>query len=164
MLSSKLHKHLNHQERGAVAFGLMDGVATVLGVAIGVFAAGEGKVAVMAASLAGGFADAFANGVGTKVSQEVEGVIDIRTINRSSIGAFLATALMTVIQVLPIVFLPLELGLIVSALIGFSILFCLGIFFMGNTNIAIKYVFMGLVAATFAFIIGKSVRILLNVE
>ncbi len=52
-----------------IAFGLMDGIITILGVLMGLIIVGDKEVLIIG-TLAAGIADSFANAAGLHVSQE----------------------------------------------------------------------------------------------
>lgn len=152
--------HRDHPEEimEAIAFGITDGVITVLGILIGVFAAGESARVIAVAALAGGLSDAVANAVGTHVSEEVSGSKSHHITWGSAFAAFLSTALVAVLQVLPVFLLPIETGIWISGLIGLLFLFCMGILFHKSFQTTVKYLILAIGAAVMAYVIGKMLR------
>ena len=155
------HNHYPQEVVEALAFGITDGVITVLAILIGVFAAGESQFVIAAAALAGGLGDAFANAAGTHVSEDIWRSKKKKFIWASTSVAFVSTVVVVIIQVLPIIFLPLQLGIAVSILIGIVILIIMGSAFEKAPKTIFKYILLGILAAIFAFAIGKIIRLLL---
>lgn len=149
---------LHPEVKGAIAFGLMEGVVIVMGIIIGVFAAGLGKLAVVSAALVGGLADSFANAVGTHVSQEVEGNIKNRHVWASTGAVFLSTILVVALQVLPLIFFSLTTGIILAAAIGLGVMFSVGFFVKRSLKLAFEYMLMAIIAAALAFGAGLLIK------
>ena len=154
-------KKFHPEVKGAIAFGLMDGIAGFLGIIIGVYAAGLDQLAIAAAALAGGIADSFANAAGTHVSQEVEGGVENKFVWRSTIAAFITTVTIAILLVLPIIFMELETGIITTSIIGLSILFLTGLLAVKSIRMAFEYAVMGIVAAVLGFAAGSVIKLLL---
>jgi len=138
----------------------MDGVASTLGILIGVYAAGGSSVAMVAATLAGGLAGAFSNAAGVHVSQEVEGGLSEKIVWRSTIGAFISTVLVVIAIAVPLLLLALPYNVIASVLVGLAILLSIGVFVIRSWRIGIEYVLMGLIAAVSAYMVGTAVGLL----
>ena len=156
-----LKKKFHPEVKGAIAFGLMDGIAGFLGIVIGVYAAGFDQFAIAAAALAGGIADSFANAAGTHVSQEVERGVSDKFVWRSTIAAFITTVIIAILLVIPIVLMELETGIIISFVLGLSILFFTGLFSIKSLRAATKYAGMGIAAAILGFLAGSLIKVIL---
>jgi|GEM_PF-2003171 len=154
-------KKFHPEVKGAIAFGLMDGIAGFLGIIIGVYAAGLDQVAIAAAALAGGIADSFANAAGTHVSQEVEGGVLDKFVWRSTIAAFLTTTFIALLLVIPIIFMELETGIMFTFVLGLVILFLSGLFFIKSIKVAFEYAGMGIIVAVLGFLAGSAIKFLL---
>lgn len=145
----------------AVAFGTMDGVINVLGILLGVYAATHSTLAVVAAVVAGGVANGIANAAGLHVSKEVDGVQGHGKIFFIMLYGFLATFMTGMIQIIPLFFLPLDVGVYVGASIGLVLLALLGYANEKNLRVSLEYVMMGLVGGVLAYSLGTLVNSLI---
>ncbi|MEM2947947.1 MAG: hypothetical protein QXG02_00260 [Candidatus Anstonellales archaeon] len=142
----------------AVAFGTMDGVINVLGILLGVYAATHSTLAVIAAVVAGGVANGIANAAGLHVSKEVDGVRGHGKIFFIMLYGFLATFLTGLVQIVPMFFLPLDVGVYVGAFIGLVLLAILGYMNEKSLHVSLEYVVMGLVGGVLAYSLGTVIN------
>ncbi|MEM4707792.1 MAG: hypothetical protein QXL47_04230, partial [Candidatus Anstonellales archaeon] len=142
----------------AVAFGTMDGVINVLGILLGVYAATSSRLAVIAAVVAGGVANGIANAAGLHVSKEVDGVRGHGKIFFIMLYGFLATFLTGLVQIVPLFFLPLDVGVYVGAFIGLVLLAILGYMNEKSLHVSLEYVVMGLVGGVLAYSLGALIN------
>ncbi|MEM4336360.1 MAG: hypothetical protein QXY61_05140 [Candidatus Anstonellales archaeon] len=142
----------------AVAFGTMDGVINVLGILLGVYAATSSRLAVIAAVVAGGVANGIANAAGLHVSKEVDGVRGHGKIFFIMLYGFLATFLTGLVQIVPLFFLPLDVGVYVGAFIGLVLLAILGYMNEKSLHVSLEYVGMGLVGGVLAYSLGALIN------
>ncbi|MEM4195433.1 MAG: hypothetical protein QXY05_03930 [Candidatus Anstonellales archaeon] len=142
----------------AVAFGTMDGVINVLGILLGVYAATHSTLAVIAAVVAGGVANGIANAAGLHVSKEVDGVRGHGKIFFIMLYGFLATFLTGLVQIVPMFFLPLDVGVYVGAFIGLVLLAILGYMNEKSLHVSLEYVVMGLVGGVLAYSLGALIN------
>jgi hypothetical protein len=145
----------------AVAFGTMDGVINVLGILLGVYAATHSTLAVVAAVVAGGVANGIANAAGLHVSKEADGLTDHRKIFWVMLYGFFATFLTGIIQILPLLFLPLDIGVYAGAGIGLCLLTALGYVTAKDIRVSLEYTFMGFAGGVLSYFLGSFVNSLI---
>ncbi|MGB9719628.1 MAG: hypothetical protein ACPL06_03480 [Candidatus Anstonellales archaeon] len=145
----------------AVAFGTMDGVINVLGILLGVYAATKSTLAVVASVVAGGVANGIANAAGLHVSKEADGLRDHGKIFWVMLYGFIATFLTGMIQIVPLFFLPLDVGVYVGAFIGLLLLAILGYLNEKDISTSFEYALMGLVGGILAYSLGTLVNSLI---
>ncbi len=155
-----------------LAFGLMDGIITILGVVLGVAAATESSTIAIIAGTVAGVSNAFGNAVGFYASElaergehirENQQVSSMAETNRSTLFTFLASLLAMLVPVIPFTILQISQAIIASSLTAIAILFMLG-YYVGRFNgknakrFGARYVLMGAVGALFAYLLGDLLR------
>jgi VIT1/CCC1 family predicted Fe2+/Mn2+ transporter len=157
-------KRLKRISRGqSIAFGTMDGVVNVMGVAAGIDVATSSKLAVIAGILAAGLANALANSSGFYVEEETAGFYPEKEIERNTAVAFLCSFGSALVISIPIFLLGLGWGVLIGAAIGILLLFLIGYFFAHkekgqSIKIGLKYVVIGLGAMAICYLIGLFVE------
>jgi len=140
----------------------MDGVINVLGILLGVYAATHSTLAVVAAVVAGGVANGIANAAGLHVSKEADGLTDHGKIFWVMFYGFLATFLTGLIQALPLLLLPLDIGVYAGAGIGLGLLAILGYASSKDIRVSVEYTLMGLFGGILAYFLGSFVNSLIT--
>ncbi|MFC1696965.1 VIT1/CCC1 transporter family protein [Nanoarchaeota archaeon] len=163
------HKALKGAKYGlqGMIFGSMDGVITTMGVLMGLFGASQSKEVIIVGVLAAGIADSFANATGFHVAEESEMIHTRREIWKSTITTFISTFIAVLLIVLPVIFIPNTLGIIVSGLLGCVLLTFLAFYVNKITGmskhsclLALEYVGLGVVVSLMAYGVGELVHFL----
>jgi predicted membrane protein (TIGR00267 family) len=154
-----------------VAFGIMDGVITILGIVIGIGAATQNSGIVVIAGLVAGLANAFGNSFGFYASelaeraehiQENQHVSSMSETRRSTLLAFVYSVASAIAIVAPFAIIGLRHAMISSLIIALMLLFALGAL-VGRFSHAspwkfgIRYMLLGLVGAALSFMAGAVV-------
>lgn len=105
-----------------LSFGLTSGVITTLGMVVGVNASTSSRLAVIAGIVAIAIADAFSDAVAMHVSEESEGGHFRREVMEATVATFLAKFIFAMTFVVPILFLPLQMAVLIDLVWGLSIL------------------------------------------
>lgn len=153
-------KHSKHN-LSAIAFGTMDGVINVLGILLGVYAATRSTLPVVAAVVAGGVANGIANAAGLHVSKEADGLTDHGKIFWVMFYGFSATFLTGIIQIIPLFFLPLDIGVYAGAGIGLGLLAVLGYANSKDIRVSVEYTLMGFFGGVIAYFLGSFINSLI---
>jgi len=170
--------NIKHLFQG-IAMGLMDGLITLLGIIVGVGAATNDAKVVIISGLIGGISNSFGTSIGFYTSENAERGQQISfyknkkgtrkegryihshsEITSSTFLSFIAGVLALVLPILPF-FLSVDVtaGMISSLVICTALLFLLG-YYIGEINetdrlrSGVKYVFLGIMSAAVAFILG----------
>lgn len=143
-----------------VTFGIMDGIITALGVMIGLNTASSSKLIVMVGILATGLADAFANAAGIHVSEETEGIHSAKEVWITTITCFFATFMIVSIILIPFLFLKLTTAVLISEVLGVTLLFILGLGVGKLTSVSgfwlgIEYSAIGAVVSLICYFLGE---------
>jgi predicted membrane protein (TIGR00267 family) len=156
-----------------IAFGLMDGLITMLGIIMGISTAtGDAKL-VITAGIIGGIANGFANSIGLYASELAERGQQIQDKKRgkqthihtmkeiwiASGLAFVSSIVALILPIVPFMLFPIQQSMIVAFVISSLLLFFLG-YEVGRISeedglgMGIKYVLAGLFGAVVCFMIG----------
>ncbi|MBI5228618.1 VIT1/CCC1 transporter family protein [Candidatus Micrarchaeota archaeon] len=165
-----------------IAFGLMDGIVTLLGILIGVSeATGNAKI-VIVSGLIGGIANSFGNAIGFYTSESAERGMQLRfyekkkkrdgteylhthsDIIQSALLSFFSSLLALFIPTLPF-FLVDKIGnaMVLCVVLSISLLFFLG-YYIGSIyrwnawKSGIRYVLIGLIGAAVGFLAGDALK------
>jgi len=173
---------LEHWFQG-IAFGLMDGVITLLGILIGMASATGDAGVVVIAGVVGGVANSFGNAIGFYTSESAERgqqmrfyekrgkkldgdeyVHSQRDVLLSAGMAFLATLVALVLPITPFFLLSsVPQAMLACVVISVAMLFLLGSF-IGKLNKecgwrnGLKFVLLGLAGAAIAFLLGAALK------
>ena len=163
------------------AFGLMDGVTTLLGILVGVAAATGNAKLVIVSGLVGGIANSFGNAVGFYTSefaergQQLEFYKDGKKHEKKYIHShseiiasaslsFIASVLALIFPILPFFLISdITTAILICIAISVVILFSLG-YYIGKINVhdglasGVKYVLLGMVSASVGFVVGDVVK------
>jgi VIT1/CCC1 family predicted Fe2+/Mn2+ transporter len=147
-----------------IAFGIMDGVITALGILMGL-SAFQNKLILFIGIIVTGIADAFANAAGMHVSEEMEKLHERYEVWKTTFYTFFSTVLVFMILGIPILFIQFSQAIFVSWFIGMFLLVWLGYFVSGGKDklkIIFEYVVAGIVISLISFLIGSYARIFLG--
>lgn len=147
-----------------IAFGIMDGVITALGILMGL-SVFENKLVLFVGIIVAGIADAFANAAGMHVSEEMEKLHEAYEVWKSTFYAFFSTISVFVLLAIPLLFLFLSQAIFVSWIIGIILLIWLGYLVGekgGKLKIIAEYLIGGITISLISFWLGSYVRGLLG--
>jgi len=111
-----------HPFRVGFSFGLTSGVITTLGIIVGLNSGTHSKAAVIGGILTLAIADSFSDALGIHFSEESEVRHNPKEIWQATFSTFLAKFLFISIFIGPFIFFDLATAVIVSLILGFSIL------------------------------------------
>ncbi|MEM2175522.1 MAG: hypothetical protein QXI58_07900, partial [Candidatus Micrarchaeia archaeon] len=136
-----------------LAFGIMDGIVTLVGVLLALFVANADRKIVMITTLAAAIADSTANAAGFHVAEEVGKKNTHSRAVRASLFSFIATFVTMMIPLIPILFFELYYSIPLAILIGLLILFLLGSI-TKNWKVGIEYFLIGAVAGSICYLVS----------
>jgi len=167
---------LNETLEGA-AFGITDGIIAVLGTLIGAAAATDNSGLAIIAGVLVGVSNSFANSIGVYISQSTERSVQIakaakgenmhiHTVREniiSAVSAFLAAIIVSLLMVMPYLFLDIMASMMACFLMGIIILFILGAYTakISNENVlghGIQYALLGVAGALLGFLVGEGLK------
>lgn len=114
-----IHKH--SLEVG-FSFGITSGIITTLGLIVGLHSGTHSKITIIGGILTIAIADSFSDALGIHISEESEGKHTDKEIWQSTISTFLAKFIITSLFILPILIFELSTAIIVSVVLGLSLL------------------------------------------
>ena len=153
---------INKEGLQGLAFGMMDGIITALGVLMGLTPLND-KIILFIGIMVTGLADSFANAAGIHVSEEAETIHKRSEVWKSTGYCFLATILMFIMISLPVLFLPFSLAVWISWIIGTFLLIVLSVVIadvrkMKRLNIIVEYVTMGVAVSLVCYLLSILVK------
>jgi len=116
----------NHGIQG-MTFGAMDAIINVVGIIVGLGVIGD-RVVIVVGLLVAGIANSLGNAAGFHVSEETEGIHTSREVWLSTVLSFAGTFAVTIILVVPLLFLGLLHAMTTSILGGMLIIVLMGVF------------------------------------
>jgi VIT1/CCC1 family predicted Fe2+/Mn2+ transporter len=140
-----------------IAFGIMDGVITALGILMGL-SAFQNRLILFLGVIITGIADAFANAAGMHVSQEAEKLHGKHEVWKTTLYTFFSTISVFVILATPLLFIQFSQAIFVSWVIGILLLVWLGFFVSEGKNrlkIISEYVAIGIAISLISFFIAN---------
>lgn len=145
-------------------FGVIEATIMMLGVMLGLSVVHE-KTILILGIVAAGVADAVANSAAFHISEETEGGHTQREVWRATFMTFVGTAIPVILMLIPLIFLPLNQGIIAAAVIAVLLISIVGSFVASQTklnkwHLISEYLIMGLVAVVVCFLAGKLVQYL----
>ena len=105
-----------------LGFGLTSGIITTLGLLVGLHAGTHSRLVIIGGILTIAIADAFSDALGIHISEESKKASSNKQIWEATISTFLAKFVFAMMFVIPILTLQLELAIIVSIVVGMSLL------------------------------------------
>jgi VIT1/CCC1 family predicted Fe2+/Mn2+ transporter len=111
-----------HSLEVGFSFGITSGIITTLGLIVGLSSGTQSKVTVIGGILTIAIADSFSDALGIHISEESEGKHTDKEIWQSTISTFLAKFIFASLFILPILFFDLQTAVIVSVILGLSLL------------------------------------------
>lgn len=111
-----------HSLEVGFSFGITSGIITTLGLIVGLSSGTQSKVTVIGGILTIAIADSFSDALGIHISEESEGKHSDEEIWQSTIFTFLAKFLFASLFILPILYFDLSTAVIVSVILGLSLL------------------------------------------
>lgn len=159
-----------------LAFGLVDGLVTMLGVVIGVAqATGETRLVIIS-GLVAGVANAFGNSIGfygSELAERGEHLVEgrepssMREVRRSSLLSLITSLAATVILMVPFLVFSQGYAMLAAVVIGAVLLFSLGLL-VGRLwgkhplRYGLIYLGLGVAGAGLSFFVGEFVRTVLS--
>ena len=154
------------------AFGIMDGMITILGVVIGISQVTNSSTLVVVSGLVAGVANAFGNSIGFYASELAERGEHIREntpvapsteVYMSTVNSFISSLLAMLVPILPFVFLPSMQAMTVAVLVAMVVLFALGSYVghlsgLNRFRLGLRYVILGLIGSGLSFLVGDLLR------
>src|SRR5690554_5934358 len=111
-----------HSFEVGFSFGITSGIITTLGLIVGLSSGTQSKVTVIGGILTIAIADSFSDALGIHISEESEGKHTDREIWQSTIFTFLAKFIFASLFILPVLYFDLPTAVIVSVILGLSLL------------------------------------------
>lgn len=141
-----------------VAFGIMDGIITILGVLVGIGITGNRPFTIIGI-LAVGLADSFANSMGIHVSEETENIHSRKEIWQITGLCFLATFFTMIFLILPLLIFDFSIAFHMSYILGFILLIALGMFVSKQRGtksgkLILEYLSVGIAVVIISYFIG----------
>lgn len=111
-----------HSLEVGLSFGITSGIITTLGLMVGLHSGTHSKVTVIGGILTIAIADSFSDALGIHISEESEGIHADKEIWQSTVSTFLAKFIFTSLFIIPILFFELSTAIIISVILGLSLL------------------------------------------
>ncbi|MDD3656458.1 MAG: hypothetical protein PHI72_06810 [Atribacterota bacterium] len=111
-----------HSLEVGFSFGITSGIITTLGLIVGLSSGTQSKVTVIGGILTIAIADSFSDALGIHISEESEGKHADKEIWQSTIFTFLAKFIFASLFILPVLYFDLSTAVIVSVILGLSLL------------------------------------------
>ena len=105
-----------------ISFGLTSGIITTLGLIVGLSATTNSRITVIGGILTIAVADAMSDAMGIHIAEEAKRRNTVREIWESTISTFITKFTFALSFILPILFLPLDIAIIVSVAWGLLLL------------------------------------------
>lgn len=148
-----------------VAFGIMGGVVTILGVMLGLSTTGNKQFTELGILVAG-LADSFSDAAAMYVSEETEGIHTKKEVVATALATLFGKIASLILLMTPVLLLPLREGAIVSVLIGVFLLTGLSFYikkdFKEKIRFAVEYILLAIVVAMISYSIGNLAQIILG--
>jgi VIT1/CCC1 family predicted Fe2+/Mn2+ transporter len=113
---------MDHSLKTGFSFGITSGIITTLGLIVGLHAANPTKPVIIGGILTIAIADAFSDALGIHISEESEDKHTAKEIWISTFSTFATKFSIALTFVIPILFLPLTLAIIIGVIWGLSLL------------------------------------------
>ena len=126
---------MNHSFKVGLSFGMMSGIITTLGLMIGLHAGTHSRQAILGGIIVIAVADAFSDALGIHISEESENVHSPKEIWVSTCTTFLSKFLFSFIFIIPVMWLSLKTAMLVSIIMGFSLIVFISYFLARQQNI-----------------------------
>jgi len=104
------------------SFGLTSGIITTVGLIIGLYSGTHSKLVIIGGILTIAIADAFSDALGIHISEESENKHTTKEIWESTISTFVAKFVFAMLFIIPILLFPLTAAVIISIVLGLSLL------------------------------------------
>jgi VIT1/CCC1 family predicted Fe2+/Mn2+ transporter len=145
-----------------LSFGLTSGIITTLGMVVGVNASTSSRLAVIASIVAIAIADAFSDAVAMHVSEESEGMHSRKEIWEATVTTFLAKFTFAMTFILPILFLPLNLAVLIDIAWGLSLMTVFNIFLARSQNenalrVVVEHLAIAVVVIVITYVVGLAI-------
>jgi vacuolar iron transporter family protein len=111
-----------HSLEVGFSFGITSGIVTTLGLIVGLNSGTHSQVTVIGGILTIAIADSFSDALGIHISEESEGKHTEKEIWQSTISTFIAKFVFASIFIFPILFFKLSTAIIISIILGLSLL------------------------------------------
>lgn len=116
------------------SFGLTSGIITTIGLMVGLTSGTGSKVVVIAGIITIAIADALSDSVGMHICQEYDNNQNHKEIWESTVSTFIFKFLFSSFFVMPILFLPLEIGVIIGIIFGLYLIISISYFIAKERN------------------------------
>ncbi|MEM5772324.1 MAG: hypothetical protein QXF15_00055 [Candidatus Aenigmatarchaeota archaeon] len=150
-------------KRLGFGFGLTSGVITTLGLLIGLYSGSNSIPIIIAGILTIAIADAFSDALAVHISQESENQHTTKEIWESTLFTFLFKFIFASIFIVPIILFELSLAVIISIILGLSLIciFSLNIAKQQNKNylkVVIEHLTIAVIVIIATYYIGYYIK------
>jgi len=111
-----------HSLEVGLSFGITSGIITTLGLMVGLYSGTHSRITIIGGILTIAIADSFSDALGIHISEESEGIHTDKEIWQSTISTLLAKFIFTTLFIIPILIFELNTAIIVSVVLGLSLL------------------------------------------
>ena len=111
-----------HSLEVGFSFGITSGIITTLGLMVGLNSGTHSQISVIGGILTIAIADSFSDALGIHISEESEGKHSEKEIWQSTITTFIAKFVFASLFILPVLLFELSTAIIVSIILGLSLL------------------------------------------
>ncbi|NPE26685.1 hypothetical protein HNV12_01625 [Methanococcoides sp. SA1] len=153
---------MHNAKKAGVAFGLTSGVITTLGVIIGLNAATNLKMAVIAGILTVAISDAFSDALGIHVSQESSTKNSHKKIWAATVTTFLSKLITALTFLFPVLIFPLQTAIIVNLIWGLTLIIIFNYILAKSKNesplsVITEHLGITILVIVITFYIGKAI-------
>lgn len=149
-----------HSLEVGFSFGITSAIITTLGLMVGLHSGTHSQVAVIGGILTIAIADSLSDALGIHISEESEGKHTDKEIWQSTISTFLAKFIITSLFILPILIFGLSTAIIVSVVLGLTLLSILSFLLSQRQgkkagNVVLEHLVVAIVVILLAHFVGS---------
>ncbi len=158
---------MKHSLKTGFSFGLTSGIITTLGLIVGLHSGTHLKSVIIGGILTIAVADAFSDALGIHVSEESENKHSSKEIWESTISTFLSKFVFALTFIIPIILFELYTAVIISVILGLSLLGILSFFIAQGQKIKpqkviIEHLLIALIVIFITHYVGEWISRIFN--
>jgi vacuolar iron transporter family protein len=152
-----------------ISFGLTSGVITTLGLMVGLHSGSHSRAIVIGGILTIAVADAMSDALGIHVSEESKNSVPMSQIWEATLATFAAKFMVSATFLVPVIWAPLDLAIVISVAWGLLLLTVLSFFIARAQAIAPwkvigEHLFIALSVVAITHVVGDWVKDMVKAE
>ena len=158
---------MTNSSKSGLYFGLTSGVITTLGLMIGLISGTGSKLAVLGGILTIAIADALSDALGMHISEESKDGDKQKGVWQATIATFLSKFFFAITFIIPVIFLPLNIAVVVNCIWGAMLLTSLSLFMARSqkrkaTNIIMEHLLIAVIVIIASYYAGVLIHTLFS--